>query len=377
MCVFDARGLLGFDRWLTRRIFVFFLIFLTTTDARLAQAARTAELFFLRDGNIWSATANGENQKQITHDGYTTDYFFIRNQNTLVFDRVIADKLGEIKSLNLANGTVERLYGVQIPEGEDQTDLNFYLSVSPDGNKISYFDNASPGVTIQDLQTKIEKKMPCSAYGFAFSPDGLVLAVNQNDNVTIVSLKDYSQKPLTRMKNAGQAYLSGGETIGSMLGWLPDGKNILYYQGTHGLTAEAFMAISQVDLGGHVSPGIPAQKGEEIHFLGQSSDRREIYYVLIRYTPVGSYQKEETFLRRWDWASGKTEEIRRSQFQGSLVFPFHLNEASSDSQVVYDYAEQYIESGVTRYDHSIWVMNPDGTENHKIMDKASNPKWKD
>jgi hypothetical protein len=102
----------------------------TTSSAMTLQQPATSSpinipsgIFFLRNGDIWSAKTDGSNQSQVTNEAGIGEYVWVPKTSSLVFDRIDEQPdtiTVEVKIKNLNSGEKETIYSMKQPAGEQK-----------------------------------------------------------------------------------------------------------------------------------------------------------------------------------------------------------------------------------------------------------------
>jgi len=122
---------------------------IATTDQPTEQKSHIpGGIFFVRDGDVWSAAVDGSEQMQITRNTQIEDYFWCPKTKRLIYDHF--DSLGaQIRVLDLASGS-ERTILTRSLSYEDvggiSPEYTFAISASRDGRRVAYGEDFLEGV---------------------------------------------------------------------------------------------------------------------------------------------------------------------------------------------------------------------------------------
>ena len=343
------------------------------------------ETSFLRKGNIWLANEDGTNQKQLTKEGNIEDYYWIPKTNKVVFYERIDIQQGtqiNIKILNLDNDE-ERIIHTKIHTEKTQCssdecispNYHFSMRVSPDGKKIAYaYDLVDKNLVIYDIDTGEEKEVEAEKIDPVFSPDSQYLAGCHDSNIFIYSLKDNSLKQLTNFTTPkNYSDYRNYESPRHIIGWLQNSNRILYYFGNYGLGADIDKEtyhIYSIESTSKNTENLTKSGSQEIdNFLDQSPGSKDIYYLV---TKRGTQEK----LVKRDIESNQEVDISLSQTASRLLSLQELKISPNGSLVIYEWLAGTTINGRYLTNPEIWEMDTKGANNHKIIDDASNPKWK-
>jgi Tol biopolymer transport system component len=283
-----------------------------------------------------------------------------------------------IKIIDLDSERIDTVHSEDLDSGNDGNGIIYYfsISISRDGDKIAYGGSfiSEDETVVYTSSTKSSRSFKCPSA--LLSPDGESLVGERDNNVIVTSLKDGSEEQITHLASAKAAYKADPnsygniETLHDLIGWSHDGSRVFYYFGNNGQGStidQATSHICAVNIRTHETKQLTSSgKGELDCFLDESADNRHVYYSVSR------EMDDVNLLRRVNVQSGEVQNIEPAEFGDFNTMFYQVGSLSaSPDLLVYECSKK----GGRSRDSTIYVMTPDGTKAHKLIDRASHPKW--
>ncbi len=353
-----------------------------TNTAVSANFVQPTQFFYLHNGDVWLANADGSQPLQITKKGNIEEYYWIPKTHVLFFYAIDREIQGGAKVImkNLDTNAEETIYSITENFGagpnEIGPNLTFHLSPSNDGSKVAisgdFIQSPSKDAIVYNVTTKTQQKINTNANPAVISPDGKSLTWSDDNNMYVVSLADLAKKQITHNQSVNALYntnYSAWENtpyIQEVVGWSPSSEKIFYLYGDLGHGGTQSLRLFEINPDTSITKqATDSNAGAQDFLLDQSSDGRYLYYQ-INNRPLSNWA-----LKRIDLSSGAITTI-----QPSVVANTNANFELSVFGFSQSPGTLVFAPGIGNGDSTIFTMQLDGTGNRKVVDDASDPKWK-